>query len=289
MNVEVNKKTGESKHRFRRELPPEEAIRVPGRQVATVRRAQGIGLLGGGTGCGREAVEQETLAEVVDIQGLRDYWSEVVEGSKVAQAYYVITDGGQISDVQLADLWLNSDSLHTQPIQSDVGKDLNLNQRYQSGGASRIRCPLRGTASRHECEQHDEQRQRIFSAHRSAELVGKPPDRCDLWRSLVEPVRRLKPRNNFGTVVERSPRAAAALWRKVGIAGLPIAHSRRLCPERRAMSAIEIRSIWPFVISWHFPPRAKMCPTPRRSTTVSAFAWDCRIIAKPPARPVINR
>jgi hypothetical protein len=72
------------------------------------------------------------LAEVVDIDGLRENWKRVVEGSNVAQAYLVMTDKGQLTDWQLADLWLNSDALHTQPIKSDVGKDLSLNQRYQA-------------------------------------------------------------------------------------------------------------------------------------------------------------
>jgi hypothetical protein len=44
----------------------------------------------------------------------------------------VITDKGTLTDVQLADLWLNSDAVHTQLIQSDVGKELSLNQRYQA-------------------------------------------------------------------------------------------------------------------------------------------------------------
>jgi hypothetical protein len=79
-----------------------------------------------------ELLSDETLADVIDIEDLRNHWRGVVEGSKVAQAYYVVTESGQLSDVQLADLWLNSDALHTQPIQSAVGNDLSLNQRYQA-------------------------------------------------------------------------------------------------------------------------------------------------------------
>jgi hypothetical protein len=57
----------------------------------------------------------------------------VVEGSQVAaQAYYVMTESGKLSDVQLADLWLNSDSLHTQPIKSGVGNDLDITERYHA-------------------------------------------------------------------------------------------------------------------------------------------------------------
>jgi hypothetical protein len=77
-------------------------------------------------------VSEETRNEVIDIGDLRDHWKTVVEGRKVAQAFYVMTEKGQLSDVELADSWLNSDALHTQPIQSAVGKDLSLNQRYRA-------------------------------------------------------------------------------------------------------------------------------------------------------------
>jgi gluconate kinase len=53
----------------------------------------------------------------------------MVEGSTVAQAYYVITQTGTITDTKLADLWLNSDALHTQLIQSAIGKGMSLTDR----------------------------------------------------------------------------------------------------------------------------------------------------------------
>jgi hypothetical protein len=43
-----------------------------------------------------------------------------------------MTGSGTLSDVQLADLWLNSDSLHTQPIKSGVGTDLDITERYHA-------------------------------------------------------------------------------------------------------------------------------------------------------------
>ena len=43
-----------------------------------------------------------------------------------------MTESGKLSDVQLADLWLNSDSLHTQPIKSGVGNDLDITERYHA-------------------------------------------------------------------------------------------------------------------------------------------------------------
>ena len=81
-------------------------------------------------------VRPETLAEIIDVDDLRNHWSTVAEGKKMAQAFYVMTEKGQLSDVELADLWLNSDALHTQLIQSPVGKELSLDQRYRA--ASRV-------------------------------------------------------------------------------------------------------------------------------------------------------
>jgi hypothetical protein len=133
VNVEVNTKTGEGKHRFKRDLPPEEAFEsLAARLRPFVMRKESVYWA-----VVLDSVEQllskETLAEVVDIPSLREYWSTVVEGSQVAaQAYYVMTESGKLSDVQLADLWLNSDSLHTQPIKSGVGNDLSITERYHA-------------------------------------------------------------------------------------------------------------------------------------------------------------
>jgi hypothetical protein len=83
----------------------------------------------------------------VDIEDLRAHWQEMVEGSTVAQAYYVITENCTITDTKLADLWLNSDALHTQLIQSAVGKDMPLTDRYKAavGVYSRIGVSVENT------------------------------------------------------------------------------------------------------------------------------------------------
>ncbi len=104
---------------------------------------QGARVLGGRLNALEKLLSKETLEELVDIEGLRDYWRERVEGSTVAHAYYVMTENGTITDVKLADLWLNSDALHTQLIDSAIGKDMSLNERYKAaaGVYSRIsRC-----------------------------------------------------------------------------------------------------------------------------------------------------
>jgi hypothetical protein len=132
VRVLVDKKTGDSEHRMMMELPSEEAFESFAARLRpfTMRRESVYWEL---VLDGIEAlVSEETKTEVIDIEDLRDHWRTVVEGAKMAQAYYVMTESGQLSDVQLADLWLNSDALHTQPIQSVVGKSVSLNQRHQA-------------------------------------------------------------------------------------------------------------------------------------------------------------
>lgn len=148
VHVAWNHVTGEGKHRLQMKLPPEEQFEsFAARLRPFVMRKESVYWA-----VVLDALEKllsaKTLADLVDMQTLRDYWSDVVEGSQVAaQAYYVMTDSGQLSDVQLADLWLNSDALHTRPIQSAIGKDMSLNERYKAaaGVYSRIGACLQYT------------------------------------------------------------------------------------------------------------------------------------------------
>jgi hypothetical protein len=138
VHFELNHETGDSKHRLQLKLPPEEQFEsFAARLRPFVMRKESVywALV---LDAVDKLLSKEALADLVGMQTLRDYWSEVVDGCQVvAQAYYVMTDSGQLSDVQLADLWLNSDALHTQPIRSAIGQDLSLNQRYQAVFAHR--------------------------------------------------------------------------------------------------------------------------------------------------------
>jgi hypothetical protein len=132
LHIEVNTETGETAQRFRMELPPEETFESFAARVRpfTMRKepvywAVVLDAL-------VTLVSPQTLAEIIDVDDLRNHWSTVAEGKKMAQAFYVMTEKGQLSDVELADLWLNSDALHTQLIQSEVGKELSLDQRYRA-------------------------------------------------------------------------------------------------------------------------------------------------------------
>lgn len=148
VHVEWNHVTGDAKHRIQMELPPEEQFEsFAARLRPFVMRKESV-YWAVVLDALEKLLSEATLADIVDMQTLRAYWSHVVEGSQVAaQAYYVMTDSGQLSDVQLADLWLNSDALHTQPIQSAIGKDMSLNERYKAavGVYSRIGACLQYT------------------------------------------------------------------------------------------------------------------------------------------------
>jgi hypothetical protein len=77
-------------------------------------------------------LSSDVLAEVMDFDSLRAYWREVTQGKKVAQAYYVMTDSGQLTDVELAEQWLNCDALHTHLVHSATGQQLGLDERYRA-------------------------------------------------------------------------------------------------------------------------------------------------------------
>lgn len=68
-------------------------------------------------------VERDHLDAAPDIGAL---------GQSVAKAYPVIAENVQLTDLQLADIWLYSDALHAQLINSAVGNDLGLDERYRA-------------------------------------------------------------------------------------------------------------------------------------------------------------
>ncbi|WP_406817346.1 hypothetical protein [Mycobacterium sp. M23085] len=132
VQIQFNAVTREATHQFSMELPPEEAFESFAARVRPftipkepVYWAVVLDALEG-------LVSEDTLANIIDLEDLREHWKTVVEGKKIAQAFYVVTEKGQLSDVQLADMWLNSDALHTQLIQSEIGKELSLDQRYRA-------------------------------------------------------------------------------------------------------------------------------------------------------------
>jgi hypothetical protein len=124
--------TGEREQRLLIELPPEEAFESFAARLrpVTIRDEPVYWELV------LDAIEAlapaEVRDEVIDIDSLRAAYAEVTQGKKTAQAYFVMTQSGQMTDLQIADLWLYSDALHAQVINSAVGNDLGLDERYQA-------------------------------------------------------------------------------------------------------------------------------------------------------------
>ena len=78
--IEVNKKTGESKHRLRLELPPEEAFESLAARLRPFTIGKESVYWAAVLNALEKLLSKETLAEIVDIESLREYWSEAVEG-----------------------------------------------------------------------------------------------------------------------------------------------------------------------------------------------------------------
>jgi hypothetical protein len=132
VRVLFNRQTGESEPRMRMELPPEEAFESFAARLRPFTMRDEPIYWEVVIDALEKSLSKDTLADLVDIGGLRDHWSNVLQGVKSTQAFYMQTKNGTMTDVQLASLWLNSDFLHAKPIHSAIGQDMTLDKRYQA-------------------------------------------------------------------------------------------------------------------------------------------------------------
>lgn len=132
VRVLLNRNTGATEHRILMDLPPEEAFESFAARLRPFTMLKEPIYWEAVLDAIGELVSEDTKAEVVDLDGLREHWSRVLKGNSAVQAYYAVTERGKMTDAKLADLWLNSDFLHAQPIQSAVANSLTLDQRYQA-------------------------------------------------------------------------------------------------------------------------------------------------------------
>lgn len=123
--------TGERELRFLLELPPEEALESFAARLRpfTMRDEPVYWELVLDAIAG--LAPQDLLDGVLDIEDLRAVFADITKGKKV-QAYFVMTESGQLTDMELADLWLNTDALHAKPINSTVGNELGLDERFRA-------------------------------------------------------------------------------------------------------------------------------------------------------------
>ena len=147
MRVIKDAETGEREQRMVMELPPEEAFESFAARLRpfTMRDEPVYWELV--LDAIEDLVPQDTLDEVIDVDHLREAWVGVTQGKKTAQAYFVMTDKGQTTDLQLADDWLYSHALHARVVDSAVGKDLGLDERYRAAAGiyARLGAAVNGT------------------------------------------------------------------------------------------------------------------------------------------------
>lgn len=124
--------TGERQQSLLMELPPEEAFESFASRLRPFTMRDEPVYWANVFDAIEDLTPQQVCDEVIDIGSLRTAFSGVTEGKNDAQAYYVITNNGQLTDLQIADLWLYSDALHARKITSAVGLDLGLDERYQA-------------------------------------------------------------------------------------------------------------------------------------------------------------
>jgi hypothetical protein len=132
VKVTKDSETGDREQRFLLELPNEEALESFAARLRpfTIRdeRVYWEAVLDAIA----DLTPQVLLDEVLDIEDLRKVFADITTGKKSAQAYYMMTDSGQLTDMELADLWLNSDALHAQAINSAIGNELGLDERFRA-------------------------------------------------------------------------------------------------------------------------------------------------------------
>lgn len=130
--VTKDPETGEREQRLLLELPDEEALESFAARLRpfTIRdeRVYWEAVLDAIA----DFTPQDLLDEVINVEELRKAFADITTGKKSAQAYFVMTDRGQLTDMELADLWLNSDALHGQVINSAVGNELGLDERFRA-------------------------------------------------------------------------------------------------------------------------------------------------------------
>jgi hypothetical protein len=130
LNITRNTKTGESTHRVRIEYPPEEAMEsLAGRVRPLILRGEPI-YYDKVFDALEELVGSERLDEEIDLAWWRNYWHEAADANLDAQAYWVATPGGKVTDRKLMYAWLYGDVVHAKSPRSPVIRDLGIDERY---------------------------------------------------------------------------------------------------------------------------------------------------------------
>jgi hypothetical protein len=138
--VTVNRETGDETHRLQVEYPPEEALESLASRVRPLILSKESVYYDKAFDALKELVGAEKLDSEIDLAWWREYWHEAIDANLAAQAYWVATPTGSITDRKLMYAWLYGDVIHAQAPRSPAIRDLDVNQRYYAAapGIARI-------------------------------------------------------------------------------------------------------------------------------------------------------
>lgn len=138
--VTVNTKTGEESHRLQVEYPPEEALESLASRVRPLILSSEPIYYAKALDALEQLVGADALNDEIDIDWWRTYWRSVIDASLAAQAYWVATPSGTITDRKLMYAWLYGDVIHAKSPRSPVIRDLDVDERYYAAapGIARI-------------------------------------------------------------------------------------------------------------------------------------------------------
>jgi hypothetical protein len=138
--VTVNTKTGEETYRLQAEYPPEEALESLASRVRPLILGSEPIYYEKILNAIESLIGAEKLTEEIDLAWWRGYWREVIDANLDAQAYWVATPSGTITDRKLMYAWLYGDVIHAKSPRSPVIRDLDIDQRYHAAapGIARI-------------------------------------------------------------------------------------------------------------------------------------------------------
>lgn len=112
ITVTVNRKTGEQAYRRRAEYPPEEALESLASRVRPLILASDPIYYEKVLNAVEELIGADRLNEEIDLPWWHNYWREVIDANLDAQAYWVATASGSITDRKLMYAWLYCDVVH---------------------------------------------------------------------------------------------------------------------------------------------------------------------------------
>ncbi|MCX5044079.1 hypothetical protein OG921_12980 [Aldersonia sp. NBC_00410] len=138
--VTVDRKTGDETHRIQAEYPPEEALEsLASRVRPLILRKEPI-YYEKALNALEEVVGADTLSDEIDLAWWHDYWRQVIDANLAAQAYWVETPSGSVTDRKLMYAWLYGDVIHAQSPTAPAIRDLDIDHRYYAAapGIARI-------------------------------------------------------------------------------------------------------------------------------------------------------